>query len=122
MQCALRLGFHTIYLADLDAIAGLPPRFDVYRELIAARFHLWIDAGVRDPGTVAPLLELDPDFTTIVAGLETMAGRRELDRIPCGSWERTGSCSVSTYSRNALGRPRRRTGGRRFFRAGSSGD
>ncbi len=81
MQCATALGLQTIYLADLDAIAGLPPRFDVYRELIAARFHLWIDAGVRNPATVAPLLELDPDFTTIVAGLETMAGRRELAEI-----------------------------------------
>ena len=83
------LGFQTIYLADLDAIAGLPPRFDVYRELIAAQFHLWIDAGVRNPATVAPLLELDPDFTTIVAGLETMAGRRELaDTIRIAGAER----------------------------------
>jgi phosphoribosylformimino-5-aminoimidazole carboxamide ribotide isomerase len=75
------LGFHTLYFADLDAIAGLPPRLDIYRELVAARFHLWVDAGVRDAATVAPLLELDPAFTTIVAGLETMVGPRELAKI-----------------------------------------
>ena len=80
-QSATSLGFQTLYLADLDAIAGSPPRLDIYRELIAAQFHLWVDAGVRDPATVAPLLELDPAFTTIVAGLETMAGPRELAEI-----------------------------------------
>jgi phosphoribosylformimino-5-aminoimidazole carboxamide ribotide isomerase len=75
------VGLQTLYLADLDAIAGSPPRSDVYRELIAARFHLWVDAGVRDQGTVAPLLELDSAFTTIVAGLETLGGRRDLAEI-----------------------------------------
>ena len=83
MARALRasLGFQSLYLADLDAIAGSPPRFDIYRELIAARLHLWIDAGVRDPGAVAPLLELDPVFTTVVAGLESLAGPRDLTEI-----------------------------------------
>jgi phosphoribosylformimino-5-aminoimidazole carboxamide ribotide isomerase len=74
-------GFQTIYLADLDAIAGSPPRLDVYRELIAARFHLWVDAGIREHATAAALLELDSAFTTIVAALETIEGRGELARI-----------------------------------------
>jgi phosphoribosylformimino-5-aminoimidazole carboxamide ribotide isomerase len=83
MARALRasLGFQSLYLADLDAIGGSPPCLQIYRELIAARFHLWIDAGVRDPEVVAPLLELDPVFTTIVAGLESLAGPRELSKV-----------------------------------------
>jgi phosphoribosylformimino-5-aminoimidazole carboxamide ribotide isomerase len=83
MARALRasLGFQSLYLADLDAIAGSPPRLDIHRELISARLHLWIDAGIRDPGTLSPLLELDPVFTTIVAGLESLAGPRELTEI-----------------------------------------
>jgi phosphoribosylformimino-5-aminoimidazole carboxamide ribotide isomerase len=75
------LGLPTLYFADLDAIAGAPPRLDIYRPLIASRFHLWVDAGVSDPATVAPLLELDPAFTNIIAGLETLRGPRELAKI-----------------------------------------
>ena len=75
------LGLPTLYFADLDAIAGAPLRLDIYCELIATRFHLWVDAGVRDAETVAPLLELDPAFTTIIAGLETLRGPRELTKI-----------------------------------------
>ena len=56
------LGLQTLYLADLDAIGGRPPCLDIYREIIASGFHLWIDAGVRDVESLAPLLELDPCF------------------------------------------------------------
>ena len=45
---ANRLGLQTLYLADLDAIEGRPPRLDIVREIVASGFHLWIDAGARD--------------------------------------------------------------------------
>ena len=75
------LGLQTLYLADLDAIGGRPPRLDIYREIIDSGIHLWIDAGVRDVGSVAPLLVLDPSLNTIVAGLETVGSPRELAEI-----------------------------------------
>ena len=75
------LGLQTLYLADLDAIGGCPPRVDIYREIIDSGFHLWIDAGVRDVGSLAPLLVLDRSSSTIIAGLETVRGPRELTEI-----------------------------------------
>jgi phosphoribosylformimino-5-aminoimidazole carboxamide ribotide isomerase len=75
------LGSETLYLADLDAIAGCPPKLEIYREVIASGFHLWVDAGVRNVKSVSPLLELDRSFITIIAGLETVSGPRELAGI-----------------------------------------
>ena len=75
------LGLKTIYLADLDAIEGHAPRLDIYREIIDSGIHLWIDSGVRDVGSMAPLLVLDPSLNTIVAGLETVVSPRELSEI-----------------------------------------
>ena len=46
------LGLQTLYLADLDAIGGRPPRLDIYREIINSNIHIWIDAGVRDVGSI----------------------------------------------------------------------
>ena len=51
------LGLQTLYLADLDAIGGCPPASTLYRKIIASGFHLWIDAGVRDVESLAPLLD-----------------------------------------------------------------
>ncbi len=75
------LGFQTLYLADLDAIAGCPPRLDLYQKIIDSGFDLWIDAGVRDARSLAPLLELGRNAITIIAGLETVQGPRELADI-----------------------------------------
>ncbi len=75
------LGLQTLYLADLDAIGGRLPRLDIYRELIDLRFHIWIDPGVRDVGSIAALLVLDRSMHTIIAGLETVQGPGELTEI-----------------------------------------
>jgi len=72
------LGTATLYLADLDAIAGSPPNLAIYRELIAAGHHIWVDAGITDAESAAPLFELEPARSTIVAGLETVAGQGTL--------------------------------------------
>src|SRR5687768_9398875 len=42
-----RFGLDTLYLADLDAIAGGPPACALFEELGAAGHTLWVDAGVR---------------------------------------------------------------------------
>jgi phosphoribosylformimino-5-aminoimidazole carboxamide ribotide isomerase len=75
------LGLHTLYLADLDAIEGQLPRLEIYQQLIDAGFHLWLDCGVRDVRSMAPLLMLDRSLNTIIAGLETVGGPRELTEI-----------------------------------------
>src|SRR5262245_14607506 len=43
-----QLGFTELYLADLDAIAGGDPAWNVYDELHQIGLRLWVDAGVRD--------------------------------------------------------------------------
>jgi phosphoribosylformimino-5-aminoimidazole carboxamide ribotide isomerase len=75
------LGSDTLYIADLDAIAGSTPSLEIFREIIASGFHLWIDAGVRDLDSTAPLLTLDQSLRKIVVGLETVHGPRALADI-----------------------------------------
>src|SRR5262249_14196499 len=87
---------------DLDAIADRSPRVAIYRELIKLGLHVWIDAGVRDITTAAPLLVLDRCCCTIVAGLETLRGPREL----AGIVERAGVERVVFSLDLFEGRPR----------------
>ncbi|MHB1556761.1 MAG: HisA/HisF-related TIM barrel protein [Isosphaeraceae bacterium] len=67
-----------LYLADLDAIAGSPPRLDLYEGIIAAGLNLWLDAGLDDRGRLEPLARLDPARTWLVIGLESLRGPDEL--------------------------------------------
>jgi phosphoribosylformimino-5-aminoimidazole carboxamide ribotide isomerase len=71
----------TLYIADLDAIAGSTPSLEIFREIIASGFQLWIDAGVRDLDSTAPLLTLDQSSRKMVVGLETVHGPRALADI-----------------------------------------
>ncbi|MBI3462737.1 MAG: hypothetical protein HY000_06705 [Planctomycetes bacterium] len=41
-----RFGFRKCYLADLDAIGGVEPAWDVYAELMTLGLDLWVDAAV----------------------------------------------------------------------------
>jgi phosphoribosylformimino-5-aminoimidazole carboxamide ribotide isomerase len=76
-----KLGFLTLYLADLDAIEGSPPDVALYRALLNLRLHLWIDAGTRSVVSLASMLELDAATCTIVVGLETIGGPGALAEI-----------------------------------------
>jgi phosphoribosylformimino-5-aminoimidazole carboxamide ribotide isomerase len=76
-----RLGLNVLYLADLDAIAGLVPSVALYRDLISSGFHLIVDAGVRDLKCALKLSVLDPESRTIVAGLESLDGPDALREI-----------------------------------------
>ncbi len=75
------LGLHALYLADLDAIAGQPPDLVIYQKIISLGVHLVVDCGLRDAGSAASLFELDGSSCTMVAGLETVRGPRELREI-----------------------------------------
>jgi phosphoribosylformimino-5-aminoimidazole carboxamide ribotide isomerase len=68
------LGLNTLYLADLDAIGGDPPSVGVYQKLAELGLELWIDAGLRDPASAAPLIDLGLGDLSLVAGLETVRG------------------------------------------------
>ncbi len=72
-----RLGLNEIYLADLDAIAGAEPAWDVYAALRGLGCRLWVDAGIREAGAVAALAATS--LERIIVGLETVTGPEVLD-------------------------------------------
>jgi phosphoribosylformimino-5-aminoimidazole carboxamide ribotide isomerase len=72
-------GLSELYLADLDAISGQAPALATYAGLHSEEFRLWVDAGVRGAGEVAPLA--DAGIASIVLGLETIAGPSALEAI-----------------------------------------
>lgn len=74
-----RLGIRQLYLADLDAIGGSTPNRAIYAGLADAGLSCWVDAGVRDPSSLPPLL--DAKVSTIVVGLETVRGPSSLAEI-----------------------------------------
>jgi phosphoribosylformimino-5-aminoimidazole carboxamide ribotide isomerase len=83
LACALRdaLNLNSLYLADLDAIAGGPPRIDLYRRLADRVPDLWIDAGLRDVRDSERWLDLGHRHLSAVAGLESLSSPRELAGI-----------------------------------------
>ena len=75
------LGLRSLYLADLDSIAGDAPDFALYENLIGAGFHLIVDAGLRNLQSAGRLLDLDWTSSAIVAALETLDGPDVLSEI-----------------------------------------
>jgi phosphoribosylformimino-5-aminoimidazole carboxamide ribotide isomerase len=73
------LGLDVLYLADLDAIRGVAPVVGLYRSLRDLGLTLWVDAGIRDAGSLPPLR--DAGIDTLVVGLETLRGPNALGRI-----------------------------------------
>jgi phosphoribosylformimino-5-aminoimidazole carboxamide ribotide isomerase len=78
-------GLSSLYLADLDAIAGTPPAWTVYDQLHDAGFRLCVDAGLQDSDSAANLAARGVE--EIVFGLETLRDPEELRR----ACERFGS-------------------------------
>jgi phosphoribosylformimino-5-aminoimidazole carboxamide ribotide isomerase len=70
-----RFGWTAVYLADLDAIGGAAPAFDVLERLRADGFQLWLDAGVRDVADAERLEAAGVD--QVIVGLETVHGPAE---------------------------------------------
>jgi phosphoribosylformimino-5-aminoimidazole carboxamide ribotide isomerase len=83
IACSVRdtLGLPSLYVADLDAIAGGLPQLAIYRQLIGRFSQVWIDAGIRNVKSAGPLLALDRSRTTIVVGLETIGGPKDLAAV-----------------------------------------
>ena len=72
-------GLDSLYLADLDAIAGQPPALAIYRRLLDLGFELWIDAGIRDRASAKPILQTG--VAKLIVGLETASGPEALAEI-----------------------------------------
>jgi phosphoribosylformimino-5-aminoimidazole carboxamide ribotide isomerase len=64
------------YLADLDAISGSEPSWEIYDQLLALGIALWVDAGVRDLSRAQQLADYSSPpgrrLAGIVVGLETL--------------------------------------------------
>lgn len=74
-----RFGIERLYLADLDAIAGNRPAFELFEQLSSEGFQLAIDIGIRTAEDGVALSALPAP--SIVVGLETIAAPAELSRI-----------------------------------------
>lgn len=70
------LGFHEVYVADLDAILGGNGDEAAYRTLLDCGLDLWLDAGPTSATRVAELARFTyqgRSLTGIIAGLESLA-------------------------------------------------
>lgn len=72
-------GLAELYLADLDALAGRPPRLDLYAALRSDGFRLWVDAGIRQAVDAEPLAAAGVE--RLVVGLESVAGPTALAAV-----------------------------------------
>src|SRR5262249_41961135 len=63
-------GLDSLYIADLDAIAGASPNTAVYWQLRRLGFQLWVDAGLRRAGDATVLLAAGVE--QIIFGLESL--------------------------------------------------
>lgn len=80
-----KLGLSQLYLADLDAILHHRRNLPVYRRLADEGFALYVDAGLREAGAAADIL--NSGASAVVAGLETIAGPESL-RTLCRDYGR----------------------------------
>lgn len=55
---AAKVGHMQLYLADLDAVGGGEPAWDVYLSLLAPAFDLWLDAGLSSAERAVAIGEL----------------------------------------------------------------
>ncbi len=75
------LGLQQLYLADLDAIAGGEPDWDLYGRLLHAGVQLWVDAGVADLRRAEALAQLAVGpvrLHGVILGLESLPDPRLL--------------------------------------------
>ncbi|MDR3637466.1 MAG: HisA/HisF-related TIM barrel protein [Isosphaeraceae bacterium] len=74
-----RLGLRTLYLADLDAIAGARPSFGTYGALRDLGVEVWLDAGLRTAADLGALV--GTGVSTLVVGSETLRCPAILDKV-----------------------------------------
>lgn len=70
-----QFGCDTLYVADLDAIAGAPPAWEIFDQLAELGVALWVDAGLSSSSQVVQLAKwnaVGKSLAGIVAGLESL--------------------------------------------------
>jgi phosphoribosylformimino-5-aminoimidazole carboxamide ribotide isomerase len=67
-----QLALTECYVADLDAISGEEPAWEIYEEIQSLGLCLWVDAGIQDAHRALELGKIGID--SIVVGLETLPG------------------------------------------------
>jgi phosphoribosylformimino-5-aminoimidazole carboxamide ribotide isomerase len=77
------LGLETVYVADLDAIAGAAPAVRFYREAACAGIRLWVDAGVRDFDRLRAVRAAGA--AAVVVATETLPGPERLREFASAS-------------------------------------
>jgi phosphoribosylformimino-5-aminoimidazole carboxamide ribotide isomerase len=78
---AERFAFHELYVADLDAIAGAEPAWDVYAKLAECGLDLWVDAGLTGPlpaRRMAEWTQAGQPMAAVIVGLESLASADSL--------------------------------------------
>ena len=71
-----RFDLSTLYVADLDAIAGAAPSFDTYTQLLQAGLELWVDAGIGSLERVREMTNFDVGgkrLSRVIVGLESLS-------------------------------------------------
>ncbi|MBI2192942.1 MAG: hisA/hisF family protein [Planctomycetes bacterium] len=115
-----RLGLGELYVADLDAIGGMPPAVKLYGELADLGLKVMVDTGIQDSSSLEPMGSVPVDAW--IVGLETVSGPEGLagvveavgadraifsldmrDRQPVGRLEGWGSRDAMGIARQALG-------------------
>lgn len=79
-----RLGIEDFYLADLDAIAGAEPNWEVYQRLLEETGRLRIDAGIADAQRaqrMARFAKQNAGVTGIIVALESIRGKHRLREV-----------------------------------------
>jgi len=72
---ATQLPVDTIYVADLDAIAGEEPNWQALDQISATGLDIWLDAGVGDLSRAEQLsryAQQQPQLTSVIIGLESV--------------------------------------------------
>ena len=76
-------GFREAYVADLDAIAGADPAWEIYAELGRCGYSLRLDAGATTAAQAARIAAFRGGrlFSAIVVGLESLASPEALEEM-----------------------------------------
>ncbi|MBI2480379.1 MAG: hisA/hisF family protein [Planctomycetia bacterium] len=71
-------GFDTVYVADLDAIAGAEPNWQAYNAIAATGLRLILDAGTNSIARASRIIDNSPTCGGIVIGLESLQSAQDL--------------------------------------------
>ena len=81
---ATQLPVDTIYVADLDAIAGEEPNWQALDEVSATGLQIWLDAGVADLSRAQQLsryAQQQSQLTNVIIGLESVPDPETLAQL-----------------------------------------